>query len=53
VGRPPRDLARGIALFAVVGPVGLGIYYAAVKLGVNRFVVPARRRTTGGPGSRS
>jgi uncharacterized protein len=38
---PPRDLARGIALFVVVGTVGLGIYYVAVKLGVNRFVVPA------------
>jgi membrane protease YdiL (CAAX protease family) len=37
----PRDLARGFALFAVVGSVGLAIYYAAVKLGVNRFVVPA------------
>jgi len=37
----PRDIARGMALFAVVGTVGLGIYYAAVKLGVNRFVVPA------------
>jgi hypothetical protein len=36
-----RDLARGAALFAVVGLVGLGIYLGAVCLGVNRFVVPA------------
>jgi len=36
-----RDLARGLALFAVVGLVGLGIYLGAVALGVNRFVVPA------------
>ena len=36
-----RDIARGVALFAVVGLVGLGIYLAAVCLGVNRFVVPA------------
>jgi membrane protease YdiL (CAAX protease family) len=36
-----RDVARGVALFAVVGLAGLGIYLAAVCLGVNRFVVPA------------
>ena len=36
-----RDIARGLALFAVVGLAGLGIYLAAVCLGVNRFVVPA------------
>jgi membrane protease YdiL (CAAX protease family) len=36
-----RDLARGVALFAVVGLCGLGIYLGAVALGVNRFVVPA------------
>jgi len=36
-----RDIARGVALFAVVGLTGLGIYLAAVCLGVNRFVVPA------------
>jgi membrane protease YdiL (CAAX protease family) len=36
-----RDVARGLALFAVVGLAGLGIYLAAVCLGVNRFVVPA------------
>ena len=36
-----RDIARGVALFAVVGLAGLGIYLAAVCLGVNRFVVPA------------
>ena len=28
-------------LFAVVGLAGLGIYLAAVALGVNRFVIPA------------
>ena len=36
-----RDLARGGALFVVVATAGLGIYLAAVALGVNRFVVPA------------
>ena len=38
---PRRDAARGAVLFAVVGLAGLGIYLAAVALGVNRFVVPA------------
>ena len=38
---PVRDIARGAALFLVVATVGLGIYLAAVELGVNRFVVPA------------
>jgi membrane protease YdiL (CAAX protease family) len=38
---PARDVVRGVALFAVVGLVGLGIYIVAVRLGVNRFVVPA------------
>ena len=51
--RAGRDLARGVALFAVVGTVGLGIYIAAVKLGVNRFVVPAPPdRSIGGRGRR-
>jgi membrane protease YdiL (CAAX protease family) len=36
-----RDVVRGIVLFAVVGGIGLGIYIVAVRLGVNRFVVPA------------
>ncbi len=36
-----RDIARGVAMFAVVGLVGLGIYLGAVAIGVNRFVVPA------------
>jgi membrane protease YdiL (CAAX protease family) len=36
-----RDLARGAFLFVVVSAVGLGIYLAAVALGLNRFVVPA------------
>lgn len=34
------DVVHGIALFAVVGLVGIGVYLAAVELGVNRFVVP-------------
>jgi len=38
--RPARDLARGALLFAVVGLAGVGVYLAAVELGVNRFVVP-------------
>jgi membrane protease YdiL (CAAX protease family) len=36
-----RDVAMGAALFAVVGIAGLGVYFGAVALGVNRFVVPA------------
>jgi membrane protease YdiL (CAAX protease family) len=39
--RPGPDLAKGLGLFAVVGLAGLGIYLAAVELGVNRFVIPA------------
>lgn len=39
--RPRSDLIRGICLFAVVSLAGLGLYLAAVELGVNRFVVPA------------
>ena len=38
--RPVEDLLRGCALFAVVGVAGIGVYLAAVALGVNRFVVP-------------
>jgi hypothetical protein len=38
--RPRRDLLSGVVLFAIVGAVGIGIYLAAVGLGVNRFVVP-------------
>jgi membrane protease YdiL (CAAX protease family) len=38
--QPRRDLLRGLVLFAIVGLGGLGIYLGAVKLGVNRFVVP-------------
>ncbi len=38
--RPGPDLARGLALFVVTGLAGLGVYLAAVALGVNRFVVP-------------
>ncbi len=40
-GRHPlADTGWGIALAAVVGAVGLGVYVAAVELGVNRSVVP-------------
>jgi len=38
--RPRQDLLRGFALFVVVAIGGIGIYLAAVELGVNRFVVP-------------
>src|SRR4029450_9126225 len=38
--QPARDLARGAVLFVIVGLAGIGIYLAAVELGVNRFVVP-------------
>jgi uncharacterized protein len=41
VDRPGPDLAKGLALFAVIGLAGVGLYPAAVELGVNRFVVPA------------
>lgn len=34
------DVLHGVALFAVVGLAGIGVYLAAVELGVNRFVVP-------------
>jgi membrane protease YdiL (CAAX protease family) len=41
LGAPaPLDVARGTALALVVGLAGLGIYLGAVKLGVNRFVLP-------------
>jgi len=39
--RPGPDAAKGLALFAVVGLAGIGVYLAAVELGVNRFVIPA------------
>ena len=35
-----RDVARGALVFVVVGIAGIGVYLAAVELGVNRFVVP-------------
>ena len=38
--RPREDLLRGLALFALVGAAGIGIYFGSVKLGVNRFVIP-------------
>jgi membrane protease YdiL (CAAX protease family) len=38
--RPRQDLLRGFLLFAVIGIGGIGVYLAAVELGVNRFVVP-------------
>jgi membrane protease YdiL (CAAX protease family) len=40
-GREPlSDLGWGSALAAAVGAVGIGVYVAAVELGVNRSVVP-------------
>jgi membrane protease YdiL (CAAX protease family) len=38
--RPRQDLVRGAGLFLIVALGGIGIYLAAVELGVNRFVVP-------------
>jgi membrane protease YdiL (CAAX protease family) len=38
--RPREDVVRGFLLFALVGVGGIGVYLAAVALGVNRFVVP-------------
>jgi membrane protease YdiL (CAAX protease family) len=38
--RPRQDVLRGLALFALIGLGGIGVYLAAVELGVNRFVVP-------------
>jgi len=38
--RPREDLTRGFLLFVVIGLGGIGVYLAAVGLGVNRFVVP-------------
>jgi membrane protease YdiL (CAAX protease family) len=38
--RPLADAGWGVMLAAAVGVVGLGIYIAAVELGVNRSVVP-------------
>lgn len=38
--RARRDLGLGSLLFAVIGAAGVGVYLAAVELGVNRFVVP-------------
>ena len=38
--RVRNDVLHGIALFAVVGLAGIGVYLEAVELGVNRFVVP-------------
>jgi membrane protease YdiL (CAAX protease family) len=39
--RPREDILRGVALFALVGVAGIGLYLGAVALGVNRFVVPS------------
>ena len=39
--RVREDALHGLALFALVGIAGIGVYLAAVELGVNRFVVPA------------
>lgn len=38
---PPREaLLSGVVLFAIVGLGGMAVYFGAVALGVNRFVVP-------------
>lgn len=37
---PAHDAGAGVAVGALVAVVGLAIYLAAVRLGVNRFVVP-------------
>jgi len=37
---PTEDAAAGIVLTVVAGGMGIGVYLAAVALGVNRFVVP-------------
>jgi membrane protease YdiL (CAAX protease family) len=39
--RPRSDLVWAVGLAALVGTVGLGVYAAAVQLGLNRAVVPA------------
>jgi uncharacterized protein len=39
--RPGPDILRGVALFVLVGAGGVGVYLAAVALGVNRFVIPS------------
>jgi len=38
--RPSIDVARGVVVSIVVGIAGIGVYLAAVELGVNRFVLP-------------
>jgi membrane protease YdiL (CAAX protease family) len=38
--RPGQDAARGAALAAVIGGLGLGLYFAAFHLGMNLNVVP-------------
>jgi uncharacterized protein len=38
--RPWFDISRGVVVSIVVGIAGIGVYLAAVELGVNRFVVP-------------
>jgi membrane protease YdiL (CAAX protease family) len=38
--RPSLDIGRAVILAAVVGVVGIGVYVAAVHLGVNRLVIP-------------
>lgn len=38
--RPRQDVTRGLVLSGVVALGGIGVYLAAVELGVNRFVIP-------------
>ncbi len=38
--RPGADLAWGVALAAIVGAAGIGVYLGAVQVGINRIVIP-------------
>jgi membrane protease YdiL (CAAX protease family) len=38
--RPAADVGTAVVLALIVGAVGIGVYVAAVNLGVNRLVVP-------------
>jgi uncharacterized protein len=40
IDRLGSDFRRGAVLAAVVSAVGLGLYLAAIKLDINRFVIP-------------
>ena len=42
--RPGLDLARGVALAALVGLPGIGLFWLAARLGINAIVVPSGLR---------